>query len=369
MILQSLSLFNYKNIAEANLSFSSKINCFVGLNAQGKTNIFDAIYLLSFTKSAFNTMDAQNIRHNEQMAWIEGIYTDGSESTNIVVSCSLRIGHKKQFRVNKKLCTRMMDHIGTIPLVLVTPEDNILVDSGSDERRKFMDIAICQNNKSYLRDLMQYNALLKQRNALLKKYNSQAVITDDDTLLEVLEEQMIPLNESIFEYRKDFVKAFIPFFQQIYNKIAGEIEKVDIVYISQLHTNDIRQSFKQTRERDKILGWTSRGIHKDDLGLFLLDPNTNIPYNLKRTGSQGQQKTFIFALKLAQMHFLQDPILLLDDIFDKLDSDRVHNIVDMILDDHFGQIFITDTNRQHLTELIPAGSNAIFHVENGNITY
>lgn len=366
MILQNLTILNYKNIEEANLNFSQKMNCFIGNNAQGKTNVFNAIYLLSFTKSAFNNIDSQNIQHNKSMAWVEGIYYDEFSQNNLTVSCSIKTGQKKQFRINKKICHRMLDHIGTIPLVMISPEDDSLVQDGSEERRKFMDVVICQQNKAYLNTLMQYTGLLKQRNALLKKYDSNPTITDNDDLLTVLEEQMIPLNQTIYETRRQFIDSFVPFFQTIYGQITESSECVGLSYLSQMHNRDIKDAFASTRNRDKVLGWTSQGIHKDDLEMLLFDNDK--PYLLKHTGSQGQQKTYIMAMKLAQATYLNKPILLLDDIFDKLDLQRVQNIIKLLNNDHFGQIFITDTNRQHLTHLLTNTENEIFYVNQGHIS-
>ena len=276
---------------------------------------------------------------------------------------------KKQFRRDKKDYKRLIDHIGLIPLVMISPSDQQLIDEGSDERRRFMDVVICQQDKAYLEYLTQYNGLLKQRNALLKQYADAALPPDD--LLEVIEWQMVEPAEYIFKARTAFFEQFEPYFQKVYNDIAGA-ETPHLRYISQLQDRDLRESFKRTRQRDLILGWTSQGIHKDELEMKLGD------YALKQVGSQGQQRTFILAMKLAQSLYLsnvqrpttndQRPILLLDDIFDRLDSERVERIVQMVQSDDFGQIFITDTDRQHLSEILRPNENAkIFHVENGKI--
>lgn len=354
MILHSLSILNYKNIREANLSFSDKINCFVGLNGQGKTNLLDAIYLLSFTKSAFSLIDSQNITHNEDLALVQGLYDHDTQ-----VSCGLKRGQKKQFRLDKTDYKRLIDHIGLIPLVMVSPEDSELIAEGSDERRKFMDMVIAQQDKPYLEHLTRYNALLKQRNALLKQYADTPDVPWD--LFEVLEQQMIPLAEGIYNKRNLFIDQFIPLFQSIYTEIANGQEQVSLRYVSQLQDRQLSEAFVRTRQRDLILGWTSQGIHKDDIEMMLGD------YPLKRVGSQGQQKTYLLAMKLAQALFLGKPILLLDDIFDRLDSERVERIVRLVQSDRFGQIFITDTDRQHLTQLLGQTDARIFHVEKGII--
>ena len=386
MILQSLNILNYRNIREASLEFSPKLNCFVGLNGQGKTNVLDAIYLLSFTKSAYTSQDSLNITHGEEMAMVQGSYItppqpspQGRESSDashiaslegrsggvITISCGLRKGVKKQFRKDKKDYPRLLDHIGLIPLVMVCPADHQLIEGGSDERRRFMDVVIGQRNRKYLDCLATYNALLKQRNALLKQYADAPTPPDD--LLEVLEWQMIEPAEYIFRARTEFFKEFEPYFQEVYKVISGSAEAPALRYISQLQDRELREAYIRTRQRDLILGWTSQGPHKDDLDMRLGD------YPLKQVGSQGQQRTFVLAMKLAQALYLADstgeaPILLLDDIFDRLDSERVERIVAMVQGEQFGQIFITDTDRQHLTDIIQPGPDAkIFHVENGQI--
>ena len=365
MKLQELHILNYKNIREAGLNFSDKLNCFVGLNGQGKTNILDAIYYLSFTKSAYNAIDSQNIHHDEDMAMIQGKY-EGEE----VISCGIKRGVKKQFRRGKKDYKRLLDHIGLIPLVMVSPQDSELVVDGSDERRKFMDGVISQYSKAYLEHLTQYNVLLKQRNALLKQYADTPAETIPTTLFEVIEQQLVMHAMPIYQERVRFIEQFVPYFQQVYSAISGDKEQVALEYVSQLHERDLEQALTRTRTRDLILGWTSQGIHKDELEMRLGE------YPLKRVGSQGQQKTFLLAMKLGQALYLSDqqvlnqqPILLLDDIFDKLDSERVERIIQLVVGQEFGQIFITDTDRQHLTALLAIhGDKAkVWEVKNGNI--
>ena len=426
MILQSLNILNYRNIREASLEFSPKLNCFVGLNGQGKTNVLDAIYLLSFTKSAYTSQDSLNITHGEDMAMVQGVYItspqpspqgrelseqsqfsslEGRSGGVTTISCGLRRGVKKQFRKDKKDYQRLIDHIGLLPLVMISPSDQQLIDEGSDERRRFMDVVIGQRNRKFLDCLATYNALLKQRNALLKQLQTppqpspQGREVSED-LLEVLEWQMVEPAEYIFRARTEFFKEFEPYFQEVYKRIAtspdlpqGEEKEIpQLRYVSQLQDRDLREAYVRTRQRDLILGWTSQGPHKDDLDMRLGE------WPLKQVGSQGQQRTFVLALKLAQALYLGNkptpddvlrtatgspleqssspvkgresskPILLLDDIFDRLDSQRVERIVEMVQGEEFGQIFITDTDRQHLTEIIQPGPEAkIFHVENGVI--
>ena len=395
MLLKELHIIGFKNIQETSLTFADKLNCFVGNNGQGKTNLLDAIYYLSFTKSAFNPIDSQNIRHDSDFAMIQGVYVPFSNNTGVKsgsnaeqgvveplsITCSIKRGAKKQFRCGKKDYQRLIDHIGRIPLVMVSPEDNQLIAEGSDERRRFLDIIIGQTDRAYLEHLSLYNALVKQRNALLKQYSEAPSVPDD--LFEVLEMQMVPHASYIFARREEFVKAFIPVFADLYKTIALVEEQPQLTYRSQLHDRDLLQSLANTRRRDLILGWTSQGIHKDELEMQLGD------YPLRRVGSQGQQKTYLIALKLAQALYLSEssiesidqsivnsqsvnrqsvkPILLLDDIFDKLDSTRVARIVDMVRSDRFGQIFLTDTDRQHLTDIVqPYGSSKVFYVSGGD---
>ena len=378
MILQSLHILNYRNIREASLEFGDKLNCFVGLNGQGKTNVLDTIYLLSFAKSAFTSQDSLNITHGEEMAMVQGVYSlstlspDGGLTT---ISCGLRKGVKKQFRKDKKDYPRLIDHIGLIPLVMISPADQDLIEDGSDERRRFIDVVISQLDRKYLDCLTTYNALLKQRNALLKQYSESPEPPHD--LLEVLEWQMVEPAQYIFNARTEFFERFKPHFEAVYKRIAGEEEIPVLRYVSQLQDRDLREAYVRTRQRDLILGWTSQGIHKDDLEMKLGE------FPLKQVGSQGQQRTFVLAMKLAQALYIskvesrkskdrfaqsQRPILLLDDIFDRLDSQRVERIVEMVQGDEFGQIFVTDTDRQHLTEILKPNEKAkIFHVEGGRI--
>ncbi len=376
MILSELNILNYRNIRDASLSFSDKLNCFVGLNGQGKTNLLDAIYLLSFTKSALSPVDSQNITHGEELSFVRGTYkiveSSQVDSTEII-TCGLKKGVKKQFRRGDKDYKRLLDHIGLIPLVMISPEDGELIADGSDERRRFLDVVISQYNKPYLETLTRYNALLKQRNALLKHLADRFAdrpasperplsLNDrcaEGDLLATFEVQMVPLAEQIYKERTAFVERFIPLFQEIYNELSDGQEHVSLRYVSQLQDRDLMEAYERTRQRDLILGWTSQGVHKDELEM-LLDG-----YPLKRVGSQGQQKTYLLAMKLAQAVSLGKPILLLDDIFDKLDAERVARIIRLVKSDRFGQIFITDTDRQHVTDLIEQDETTHLYVVSG----
>lgn len=381
MTLNELHIINFKNIREADLTFADKLNCFVGLNGQGKTNLLDAIYYLSFTKSAFNTIDSQNILHDAEFAMIQGVYSaDSDQDETMQVTCGIRRGQKKQFRCGKKDYQRMLDHIGLIPLVMVSPEDSQLIAEGSDERRRFMDVVIGQTDRTYLEHLNQYNALVKQRNALLKQYGDSDQRSIPDDLFEVIEMQMVPHAMYIFAQRKAFVEAFVPLFADLYKTIAEVEEMPQLTYRSQLFDRELGEALQRTRQRDLILGWTSQGVHKDELEMQLGD------YPLRRVGSQGQQKTYLIAMKLAQALYLSSeqsavssrkPILLLDDIFDKLDATRVARIVNLVRGEQFGQIFLTDTDRQHLTDIVrpigtidgeeqPLDSSKVFYVSGGD---
>ena len=361
MRLNSISILNYKNIAQADLDFPAKINCFVGNNGMGKTNLLDAIYYLSFCKSHSNSIDNQNIKHDADFLMIQGKYELRENVEDIY--CGIKRRQKKQFKRNKKEYSRLTDHIGLLPLVLISPNDDGLIADGSDERRKFVDGVISQYNNQYLNALMKYNHALKQRNALLKDETMM-----DATLFEIWEEQMVLHGNYIFSERKQFVERFIPMFQQIYSFISEDKEKVGLVYKSQLDEANLAEKLLKNRERDRIIGFSMNGIHKDELEMSLAD------HPMKRVGSQGQNKTYLISLKLAQFNFLKqthgvNPILLLDDIFDKLDEKRVTKIVELVAGDEFGQIFISDTNSKHWEEILPKinQSSQIFQVVDGVI--
>ena len=293
---------------------------------------------------------------------IQGLYDFGEPSSDGLetISCGIKRGVKKQFRRGKKDYKRLIEHIGLIPLVMVSPQDSELISEGSDERRRFMDGVISQYDRSYLEHLMQYNALLKQRKALLKQYEEHPTQAPTE-LFEVIEIQMVEHALYIYHQRTDFIQRFVPAFQEMYAAISGESEQVSLQYISQLQERDLQEAFARTRPRDLIVGWTTQGIHKDELDMRLGD------YPLKRVGSQGQQKSYLLAMKLGQAIFLGKPILLLDDIFDKLDAERVERIIQLVSSHRFGQIFITDTDRQHLTAMLDKTPSiaTTFQVTNG----
>lgn len=361
MFLEKINILNYRNIEECQLCFSPKINLFWGNNGMGKTNLLDAVYYLSFCKSHLNSVDSQLIRHGSDFFIIQGEYKCEHSEESDIVSCSMKSRRKKQFLYNKKEYERLSDHIGRIPLVLVSPSDISLIDEGSDERRRFMDIIISQYDKAYLHHLINYNNALQSRNAMLKHPE-----TIDPTMLEILDDKLCEAAEPIFTRRSEFIKDFIPVFEEFYRRISRADEKVELLYRSSLQEMSLRQKLTANRNRDALLGYTASGIHRDDLDM-LLDG-----FMLKRTASQGQNKSYLVAMKLAQFIFLKNisgktPILLLDDIFDKLDAERVERIIREISSDSFGQIFITDTNREHIDKIIANNNTrfALFAVENG----
>jgi len=365
--LNSLKVINFKNYEEQDLAFSEKINCFVGNNGAGKTNILDAIYYLSFTKSYFNSVDQQNIRHGEEFFALHGTFHRNGSLPN-QVSCIQRAGVKKQFRINQKDYDRISDHIGLFPCVMVSPYDRDLINEGSDIRRKFIDAVISQFDKQYLENLIRYNRLLEQRNGLLKQF-AERRHTDTELLL-LLDEQMMVPATSISEKRKAFLEGFAPIFKHYFEFISGGTEDVSIVYESQLVAGSYLDVVKEAFSKDQMLRYSSAGIHKDDF-IFNLGG-----YPVKKFGSQGQQKSFAVALKLAQYDFTREligfkPILLFDDIFDKLDPDRVQQIIQLVDSDNFGQVFITDTEPDRIRRIFDkvAVGHRVFEIHGGTVNF
>lgn len=363
MILENISIINYKNIKGVNLDLSPKINCLIGHNGVGKTNFLDAIYYLSFCRSANNPIDSQIIMHDENFFMLEGNYrTEQGDIENIY--CGMKRGTKKHFKRNKKEYKRLSQHIGLVPLIYVSPSDSSLIEGGSEERRRLMDVVISQYDHSYIELLSNYNKALQQRNALLKMEEEP-----DSSLLDIWEQEMARNGELLFQKRLAFVDELVPVFQQIYQQISGQREIVSLRYISHCQRGPLLDVIQRDRFKDRAVGYTLHGVHRDDLEMLIGD------FQMKREGSQGQNKTFVLALKLAQFDFLRrtssttTPLLLLDDIFDKLDAQRVESIVQLVSGDNFGQIFITDTNRDHLDKILSKsdGEYKIFTVEGGDI--
>lgn len=360
MVLKQLSILNYKNVVHAEVVFSPKINCFFGKNGMGKTNFLDAIYYLSFCKSHLNTPDSLIIRNNQEMCVLQGVYDCDGRTEELF--CGIRHKQKKQFKRNKKEYKRLSEHIGLLPLVMISPADTELIQGGSEERRRFLDLIISQQDKNYLHALVQYNKTLLQRNMLLKEQ------TRDASLFDVLEMQLALHGEQIFLKRKQLIERLIPLFNQIHQQICHSAESVNLEYISQLTDASLDEKLRMNRERDGLIGYTTVGIHKDELEMKL-DRAL-----IRHVGSQGQQKTYLIALKLAQysllvQHGATTPLLLLDDIFDKLDAERVAQIIRLVGEEQFGQIFITDTNRKYLDKILEAMNPyfAMFEVEQGYI--
>ncbi|WP_139958126.1 DNA replication/repair protein RecF [Flavicella sediminum] len=347
MYLQKLSLVNYKNLVHQVFDFEQKINCFVGHNGVGKTNVMDAIYYLSFAKSYFNSVAIQNIRHGEEFFMLEGSYQINDREEVLV--CSLKKGQKKVVKRNGKAYDKFSDHIGQFPLVIVSPADRDLIIEGSETRRKFIDNVISQQDQGYLKTLIAYNKLVTQRNALLKYFAANRVF--DPVNLSVYNEQLVAYGTIIFEKRNAFLEAFVPIFNERYKTITAGKEAVDLVYKSQLSDMNFEDLLKNSLEKDRVLQYTSAGVHKDDL-LFEING-----FPVKKFGSQGQQKSYLIALKLAQFDFIKQkskvtPLLLLDDIFDKLDENRVTQLIRLVDQDNFGQIFITDTHAERTEEVV-----------------
>ena len=347
MTLDRLSLLNYKNIESENFDFDPKINCFVGYNGVGKTNVLDAIYHLSFGKSYFNPITGQNIKHGEDFFVIEGHYDKDDRKEKIIISA--KRGQKKIIKRNGKVYDKFSDHIGFLPLVIISPSDRDLITEGSDTRRKFMDGVISQGDNNYLKVLISYNKVLAQRNSLLKYFAANNIF-DQDTLT-IYNEQLNTFGTEIFEKRNTFLTTFMPIFLERYASISSSLETVKLKYSSQLTEKGLLSLLQQNIAKDKITQYTNFGIHKDDLTFEIDD------HPIKKFGSQGQQKSYLIALKLAQFDFIKtqnkvNPILLLDDIFDKLDENRVEHIIKLVHDENFGQLFISDTHAERTENVI-----------------
>jgi DNA replication and repair protein RecF len=341
MKLTALSLTNYKNITAASYQFDARINCFIGKNGVGKSNVLDAIYHLCFGKGYFNPSAVQNIQFEKEFFLLEGVFEREEREERIV--CSLKKGNKKTMKRNGKVYDRLADHIGLLPLVIISPADRDLIIEGSSTRRKFIDGVMGQTDQTYLKDLLQYNKALAQRNALLKYFIANQTF-DQDTL-SIYDEQLVQLGTTIYIKRKSFLETFIPIIKNHYKSISKSIEEVDIQYSSDLHQHIFSDLLRTSLAKDRSAQFTTTGPHKEDLN-FLIHGQA-----IKKFGSQGQQKSFLIALKLAQFDFIKTqakvpPIVLLDDVFDKLDQDRVALIMQLVESNHFGQIFLSDTHQE-----------------------
>lgn len=342
--LKYIHLFQFKNYADEKFYFDKPVIGITGPNGAGKTNLLDAIYYLGFTRSYFNAREMANVLHDRDAFRIEGGFLKEEQSQR--VSCVYRNG-RKEIKTDEEVCERFSQHIGRFPAVFIAPDDSVLVTGGSELRRKFTDMLLAQLNPDYLEHLIVYQKILSQRNSLLRNRNESP---QNDALLDVFDSQLVAHGQPIFEVRRDFLATFDKKVQQYYNKVSGERETVHIDYESALHTSALDKLLTESRQKDKILQRTNRGIHRDDLAFCMNS------HPLKQVGSQGQKKNFLFALKLAQFEILREhkgfaPILLLDDIFEKLDEKRIRRLIDLICGNGFGQVFITDTEAERLEKM------------------
>ena len=365
LFLHKLSLVNFKNYAHADVIFAPRFNCITGNNGEGKTNLLDAIHYLSFTKSYFNPIDSQNILHEAPLFVLQGEFNIGKKTDEVF--CAQKRGERKQVKLNKKEVERFADHIGSFPVVMASPSDIELVLEGSEVRRRFCDSIISQYDKNYLEDIIAYTKVLLQRNAQLKQFSLKGKF--DLESLRIWDVQMIELGNKIFKRRKEFTAELEPIFQKYYELISGGKEKVEIAYQSQLGKGDFEALLNEALEKDRVMEYSTVGIHKDDWE-FRMDE-----FPVKKFASQGQQKSYLLAIKLAQFEFVKQhrkiiPILMLDDIHDKLDEQRVKRLVELVSTNDFGQVFITDTSKEQIQKLFK-GINyeiKIFKVKEGNIS-
>lgn len=347
MYLQSISLFNFKNHIDTTLTFNEKVNCIVGKNGSGKTNLLDAIHYLCFCKSYFYRQDSFSVNFNSDFFAIHGDFMSDREVVNSI-HCTFKNAHKS-LKVNTKEYERFSDHIGKYPLIMVSPYDNEIINDGSEVRRRFFDIAISQFDKEYLNQLIVYQKIILNRNLLLKQMIASN--TSDDSLISIYNEQLVSAGTLIFNKRKNYIEEILPALQYYYQLLSSDAEKVDILYSTQLAKNTFEDGLREFRSLDMKFGYSNFGIHRDDF-IFNIDENT-----IKKFGSQGQQKTFSLALKLAQFDYVklkinEFPILLLDDIFDKLDHLRIDQLLNLVSQDHFKQVFITETNEKLLKDFL-----------------
>ncbi|QOW09650.1 DNA replication/repair protein RecF [Kaistella flava (ex Peng et al. 2021)] len=347
MIVNNLKIQNFKNHQERDFDFSKQINCFVGNNGVGKTNILDALHYLSMAKSFLGNKDLNNIKTDEDFFTIEGTIDDGEKEN--IIKIQQPKDAKKIIKKNDKSYDRMADHIGFLPSVIISPYDSNLISDSGESRRKFLDAMISQTDSEYLFNLIQYQKTVQQRNALLKDFAKNRYFDADS--LEIYNEPLSKFGTRIFEKRREFTDSIVPLIQNYYEIISKGKEKISVIYESDLSENSFGDLLQQNLEKDRILTYTSKGIHKDDL-LFEMNG-----ISMKKTASQGQQKSFLIALKLSQMNRIKEltgktPILLLDDIFDKLDDSRVSQLIELVNQEHFGQIFITDTSRERTENVV-----------------
>lgn len=364
MHLENLHLINFKNYEEAEIQLSEGINCFVGNNGAGKTNILDAVHYLSICKSYMNVIDRQNIRFDQPFFSIQGLWE--KDDAKISIHCAVKLGSKKVFKRNKKEYEKLADHIGQFPAVMISPYDKDLISEGSELRRRWMDGIISQFDRKYLESIQRYAKILLQRNALLKNMAEHRMF--DLEAIEVWDDQMVAIGHVIYEKRKSFLDEFIPIFQKHYDSIGHADEEVHLVYNSQLHDAPFADLLKQYQKKDAYSRYSNAGIHRDDL-IFQIKGHP-----VKKFGSQGQQKSFIIALRLAQYEWLKshlntNPVLLLDDIFDKLDHTRVKRLMKLVSDQFFGQVLVTDTDQERVEKIFSESNLTckVFNVEDNEV--
>lgn len=365
MHLKNIQIIQFKNLEKVQINFSPAINCFLGINGSGKTNLLDAIHYLCLTKSGFNSMDQQNITHGQPFFALKGEFKLRDKTTE--VKCILEAGKKKQVSRNGKPYDKLSSHIGLLPLVLIAPDDTQLVKGGSEERRKFFDSLLSQIDKVYLERLIRYQHFLKQRNALIKRFSETNQF--DPVLLEPYDRELIELSIWIGEKRASFLKSYTPILEKYYGEISEKREEIAIEFDSDSLQPSFEESFKSSLKKDLLLKRTHMGIHRDDFH-FIIDG-----YPLRKFGSQGQQKSFLIALKLAQFNVFKEmkqdyPILLLDDIFDKLDDPRINKLISLVSQKEFGQLFITDARPERSRKILGSIPSEItyFEVKEGTIT-
>ncbi|NND77916.1 MAG: DNA replication/repair protein RecF [Flavobacteriales bacterium] len=366
MKLISLDLLNFKNYEQAEFLFKAQINCFTGNNGSGKTNILDAIHYLSFCKSHFNAIDVQNIKHGTEFFVIEGKFDMDDETDQVF--CSVKKGQGKTFKRNKKSYEKLADHIGKYPSVIITPYDIELVKGGSELRRKFIDKIISQYDRPYLDNLIKYNRSLSHRNNLLKFFSENRTFDQDQ--LNIWNDQLVEHGNYIYRKRRDFISELSPMFTELYKTISGSEENVSVEYRSQLNQGNFYELLVACQQDDRRRNYSTVGLHKDDLLLKIGE------HPIKKFGSQGQQKSLLIALRLAQFQFIKEvkgvvPILLLDDIFDKLDDQRVKNLIELVSEEEFGQIFISDTSDLRMIQIFEeiGKEYEIFKVSKGELSH
>lgn len=364
MHLESIRLTNFKNYASANLDFSREINCFLGKNGSGKTNLLDAVYYLSFTKSANQAQDLQCIKHDESLFSIKGSFN--LEEKKRTVICGLQTGKKKLVKLDDKPYKKASEHVGKFPLVMIAPNDTDVIRGTSEDRRKFFDAIISQVNAVYLQNLIEYNHVIKQRNSLLKQFAERDYFDAD--LLEPYDQKLLELGAQIYDERDEFIKAFGPMVKKHYQNLSEKNESIDLHYESHF-SQDANQLLKGQLKKDLILKRSNVGIHKDEFH-FLMDSRP-----IKKFGSQGQQKSYLIALKLANFDYLFQkkkvkPLLLMDDIFDKLDDFRITKLMEMVASDTFGQIFVTDARPERTESIFQSIGHEVnfFNVLDGKVT-